>query len=125
MIITNRDIYFRPKTNEYKMADDTSASTSSSAAAPTKAPESRTPLADKKVPRYYNPYSFSPVNGRSYASAVVTSQEMMLENLRFTRRQMEKDERELEKLQKDLYLNQYPGKWTNHRHQYEEKEETY
>jgi hypothetical protein len=107
-----------------KMSDEAATSNSCGEGALVKVPEEVVAAtAENKAARYHNPYSISPViKGRNYARSIVSSQEMMLENLRFIRRQLEQDDRKLEIFQKNLYLDQYPKKWTNCR-QFEDRED--
>ena len=51
-------------------------------------------------------------HGKAYASIMVCEQETMLAQLRHTRRQMEKDEKQLKEMQDYLFRKQMPRKWT-------------
>ena len=56
-------------------------------------------------------------NRKAYASIMVSEQETMLEHLRYARRQMEKDEKQLKEMQDYLYKKQMPRKWTPYNNQ--------
>ena len=71
-----------------------------------------TALVEAKAIRYHNPYSLnSSVKGRHYANSVVTSQETMLENLRFMKRELEREDRKIARFQQEMLLNQHPRRW--------------
>lgn len=72
----------------------------------------------RKQPKHYYPIRAEKVeNGKAYASIMVSEQATMLEHLRYTRRQMEKDEKQLKEMQDYLLRKQMPRKWTPYNNQ--------
>ena len=79
-----------------------------------KAGDNKGTVVETKVIRYHNPYSLSTsVRGRQYASSVVASQETMLENLRYMKREMEREDRKITRFQREMLLSQHPRRWTD------------
>ena len=52
-----------------------------------------------------------------YAGGIVTSQEMMLQQLRWVRQQLDREDRELKQAQEYLYKAQAPRKYTPYNYQ--------
>lgn len=67
----------------------------------------------KKNTSYYTPIKANPIrNGKAYASIMVAEQSTLLEQLRYTRKQMDKEDKELQKLADEINKSNMEKKWS-------------